>query len=69
MGVFSRKVCVEILAMNRSGTSMLLVEQNARKALSVSHTGYVLELGRNRLTGTGEQLLTNPEVKRLYLGG
>lgn len=59
----------EILAMNRSGTSMLLVEQNARKALSVSHTGYVLELGQNRLTGTGAQLLTNPEVKRLYLGG
>jgi ABC-type branched-subunit amino acid transport system ATPase component len=59
----------EILAMNRSGTSMLLVEQNARKALSISHIGYVLELGRNRLTGTGEQLLSNPEVRRLYLGG
>jgi len=59
----------EILTMNRSGTSMLLVEQNARKALSISHRGYVLELGRNRITGTGAELLSNPEVKTLYLGG
>jgi branched-chain amino acid transport system ATP-binding protein len=59
----------EILEMNKAGISFLLVEQNARKALSVSHRGYVLELGRNRLTGTGRQLLDNPDVRRLYLGG
>jgi len=59
----------EIVAMNREGISLLLVEQNARKALSVSHRGYVLELGQNRITGTGEQLLHNPDVQRLYLGG
>jgi branched-chain amino acid transport system ATP-binding protein len=59
----------EILEMNKAGISFLLVEQNARKALSVSHRGYVLELGRNRLTGTGRQLLGNPDVQRLYLGG
>jgi ABC-type branched-subunit amino acid transport system ATPase component len=59
----------EILEMNKAGISFLLVEQNARKALSVSHRGYVLELGRNRLTGTGQQLLGNPDVQRLYLGG
>ena len=59
----------EILEMNKAGISFLLVEQNARKALSVSHRGYVLELGRNRLTGTGQQLLDNPDVRRLYLGG
>lgn len=59
----------EIREMNKAGISFLLVEQNARKALSISHRGYVLELGRNRLTGTGRQLLDNPEVQRLYLGG
>jgi ABC-type branched-subunit amino acid transport system ATPase component len=59
----------EIQQMNKEGISFLLVEQNARKALSVSHRGYVLELGRNRLTGTGRQLLDNPDVQRLYLGG
>jgi branched-chain amino acid transport system ATP-binding protein len=59
----------EILEMNQAGISFLLVEQNARKALSVSHRGYVLEMGRNRLTGTGQQLLDNPDVQRLYLGG
>jgi ABC-type branched-subunit amino acid transport system ATPase component len=59
----------EILDMLQMGLSVLLVEQNARKALSVSHRGYVLELGRNRLTGTGRQLLADDEVRRLYLGG
>jgi ABC-type branched-subunit amino acid transport system ATPase component len=59
----------EILDMTRGGVSVLLVEQNARKALSISHRGYVLEFGRNRLTGTGRQLLMNDEVRRLYLGG
>jgi len=59
----------EIKRMNRKGISFLLVEQNARKGLSVSNRGYVLELGKNRLTGTGRELLDNPAVKRLYLGG
>jgi len=59
----------QTVEMNREGISLLLVEQNARKALSVSHKGYVLELGRNRIAGTGQELLHNPEVQRLYLGG
>jgi ABC-type branched-subunit amino acid transport system ATPase component len=59
----------EILDLMRQGVSVLLVEQNVRKALSVSDRGYVLELGRNRLTGTGRQLLADDEVRRLYLGG
>lgn len=63
------RIFQEIVAMNREGISLLLVEQNARKALSVSHRGYVLELGQNRITGTGRELLENPEVQRLYLGG
>ena len=58
-----------ILAINREGTTILMVEQNARKALSVSHRGFVLELGRNRFEGTGQDLLENPDVRQHYLGG
>ena len=55
--------------MKRAGFTMLVVEQNAAKALSVTDRGYVLELGRNRFEGSGRSLLADPEVKRLYLGG
>jgi len=55
--------------IGKGGSSVLLVEQNARKGLSISHRGYVLELGRNRLTGTGQELLDSDEVRQLYLGG
>jgi len=58
-----------ILAINRDGTTILMVEQNAKKALSVSQRGFVLELGRNRFEGTGADLLDNPDVRRHYLGG
>jgi ABC-type branched-subunit amino acid transport system ATPase component len=58
-----------ILAINREGTTILMVEQNAKKALAVSHRGVVLELGRNRFEGTGRELLDNPDVRRHYLGG
>jgi ABC-type branched-subunit amino acid transport system ATPase component len=58
-----------ILAINRAGTTILMVEQNARKALSVSHRGFVLELGRNRFEGTGQELLDDPQVRQHYLGG
>lgn len=58
-----------ITSLNKQGISFLLVEQNARKGLSAADRGYVLESGKNRLTGSGRQLLTNPEVQRLYLGG
>jgi ABC-type branched-subunit amino acid transport system ATPase component len=55
--------------MKRAGYTMMVVEQNAAKALSVTDRGYVLELGRNRFEGSGQSLLADPEVKRLYLGG
>ena len=58
-----------IVAINREGTTVLMVEQNAKKALSVSHRGFVLELGRNRFEGTGQELLDDPEVRQHYLGG
>lgn len=55
--------------LNEKGISFLLVEQNAKKGLSAAHRGYVLESGRNRLTGSGKKLLSDPEVQKLYLGG
>ena len=58
-----------ILAINREGTTILMVEQNAKKALSVSQRAFVLELGRNRFEGTGADLLHNPDVRQHYLGG
>jgi branched-chain amino acid transport system ATP-binding protein len=53
----------------RSGLTTMLVEQNAARALEISDRAYVLELGRNRFEGTGPDLLANPEVRRMYLGG
>ena len=58
-----------IREINESGVAVLLVEQNAREALNMSDRGYVLVAGENRLEDTGKDLLDNPEVARLYLGG
>jgi neutral amino acid transport system ATP-binding protein len=58
-----------IAAINASGVAILMVEQNARRALAISHRGYVLDTGRNRFEGPGPELLANPEVVDLYLGG
>jgi branched-chain amino acid transport system ATP-binding protein len=55
--------------INREGTTILLVEQNARMALKFAQRGYVLESGSIVLEGTSEELLENPDVKRAYLGG
>jgi ABC-type branched-subunit amino acid transport system ATPase component len=57
-----------IQAVARAGTPVLLVEQNARRALSMSTRGYVLENGRNRFEGAGAELLADPKLGRLYLG-
>jgi branched-chain amino acid transport system ATP-binding protein len=54
--------------INKQGTSILLVEQNALMALSISHRAYVLETGRVVLSGTGQEVLNNPQVKSAYLG-
>lgn len=53
---------------HKSGTTVLLVEQNAKKALSISDRAYVLETGEIRFTGKGSELLNNEEVKKAYLG-
>ncbi|MBL8708195.1 MAG: ABC transporter ATP-binding protein [Rhodospirillaceae bacterium] len=58
-----------IVAVNQAGIGILLVEQNARQALSIAHRGYVLATGRNRLTDTAAALLDNPEIGQSFLGG
>ena len=55
--------------LNEHGSTILLVEQNARMALSIASRGYVLETGKIVTTGTGQELLASPEIKRDYLGG
>ena len=57
-----------VQAINRQGTTVLLVEQNARMALRIAHRGYVLETGKVVLTGEGKALLENDEVRKAYLG-
>lgn len=57
-----------IQEINNRGVTILMVEQNARRALAISDRGYILEMGRNRLHGPARSLLDDPEVCRLYLG-
>ncbi|MBA1340745.1 MAG: putative branched-chain amino acid transport ATP-binding protein LivG [ANME-2 cluster archaeon] len=65
-----REVVFEkIMDINGTGTTILMVEQNAKKALSVSHRGYVLEMGENRFEGEGSTLLEDENILKLYLGG
>jgi branched-chain amino acid transport system ATP-binding protein len=59
----------KLIEINKSGTSILLVEQNARMALEVAHRGYVFEIGRVFMEDTGGDLLKSEEVKRAFLGG
>jgi ABC-type branched-subunit amino acid transport system ATPase component len=59
----------KIIEINKTGVSMIIVEQNAREALKMADHGYVLAMGRNVLNDTGDALLANEEVGRLYLGG
>ena len=58
-----------VIEVAKSGIAILMVEQNARQALSIADRGYVLVQGRNRYTDTGAALMANPEVRRAFLGG
>ena len=58
-----------IIEVARPGIPILMVEQNARQALEIADKGYVLVQGRNAYTGTGHELLEDPEVRRSFLGG
>ncbi len=66
---FVQSMFEQVAAINRSGVSILMVEQNARPALALSHRGYVLDIGRNAHEGSGQALLDDPKVADLYLGG
>ena len=57
-----------IVALNKSGSTILLVEQNAAMALAIADRGYVLETGHIKLTGPGRELLANEDVRKAYLG-
>ena len=58
-----------IKKINRMGTTVLLVEQNAKQALAISDRAYVLEIGNMTKTGTGEELLADDSIRKAYLGG
>jgi branched-chain amino acid transport system ATP-binding protein len=58
-----------ILEVRNTGLAILMVEQNARQALNIADRGYVLVGGENWRTGTGHELLANPEVRKSFLGG
>ena len=66
---FVNEVFEKIVTLAREDITIMLVEQNAARALEISQRGYVLELGRNRYEGAGQQLLHDPDVRRMYLGG
>jgi branched-chain amino acid transport system ATP-binding protein len=67
--VLVREIFHVLKEINTSGTTILLVEQNANMALRIANRGYVLETGTITLTGTGKELLGDPRVKEAYLGG
>ena len=59
----------KLQAISKMGTSILVVEQNAKQALEISNLGYVLQNGKNKYSDTGKALLQNPEVRVSFLGG
>ena len=67
--VLMREIFQTLREINASGTTILLVEQNARQALKLAHRGYVLETGRITIAGMAKDLMDNPGVKAAYLGG
>lgn len=66
--IYIQKVFDIIQKINAQGTTILLIEQNAHQALSIADRGYVIASGEIQLTGGGEKLLNDPQVKRAYLG-
>jgi neutral amino acid transport system ATP-binding protein len=66
---FVEAIFEKIEDINRAGVTIVMVEQNARRALGMSSRGYVLDVGTNRFEGPGRELLEDPKVAELYLGG
>jgi branched-chain amino acid transport system ATP-binding protein len=66
--VLVEQIFETIVDINRQGTTIVLVEQNAAVALEIAHRGYVLETGAVVLAGTSAELAVNPDIRRAYLG-
>ncbi|HEU4736859.1 MAG TPA: ABC transporter ATP-binding protein [Solirubrobacterales bacterium] len=66
---FVEATFAQVREINAAGVTVVMVEQNARRALAMSDRGYVLDLGRNRFQGAGRDVLDDPQVAALYLGG
>jgi branched-chain amino acid transport system ATP-binding protein len=67
--MFMSEIFDRVLAINATGVTIVMVEQNAKQALAIAHRGFVLANGMNSYTDTGANLLANPEVARSFLGG
>lgn len=67
--MFMSEIFDRVLAINATGVTIAMVEQNAKQALAIAHRGFVLANGANSYTGTGRELLADPEVARSFLGG
>jgi len=68
--LITKAIFEQIQRLNKElNLTILMIEQNARRGLEISHRGYVLELGKNSYHGTGQELINNDEVRRAFLGG
>ncbi len=67
--LFMSQIFDRVIAINKTGVTVAMVEQNAKQALAIAHKGFVLANGQNSYTDTGPNLLNNPEVARSFLGG
>ena len=67
--IVMKDLFTKLLAISKMGTSILVVEQNAKQALEISNLGFVLQNGKNKYSDTGKALLKNPEVRISFLGG
>ena len=67
--IFMDQIFEILKTINRTGVAILMVEQNAKQALAIADRGYVLATGQNRHTGTGRELLEDPAVAGMFLGG
>ena len=67
--IYRNEIFQIIRQINASGVPILMVEQNAKQSLAVANRGYVLVDGRNRTTGKGIDLLNDPEIAKMFLGG
>lgn len=67
--IIIKEIFLAIKEINREGTTIMFVEQNSKIALSTAHRGYVMQTGEIVMTDTCESLMSNPEIKKAYLGG